>query len=48
MALLNSRLDAPAGLHITLFQELATVDERTESPGFGTDAQGHKPLGTRP
>jgi predicted enzyme related to lactoylglutathione lyase len=38
---LNSRLDAPAGLHITLFQELAPIDERTESPGFGTDAQGH-------
>lgn len=38
---LNSRLDAPAGLHITLFQELAPIDERTESPGFGTHAQGH-------
>lgn len=26
---LNSRLDAPAGLHITLFQELAPIEERT-------------------
>ncbi len=32
---LNSRLDAPAGLQITLFQELEALDERTERPGFG-------------
>lgn len=35
---LNSRLDAPAGLHITLFQELMTLEERTKLEGFGTDA----------
>ena len=35
---LNSRLDAPAGLQITLFEELETLEERTTRPGFGTDA----------
>ncbi|MEV4544594.1 Uncharacterized conserved protein PhnB, glyoxalase superfamily [Micromonospora echinaurantiaca] len=34
---LNSRLDAPAGLQITLFQELLDADERTTLDGFGTD-----------
>ncbi|MEV1176682.1 VOC family protein, partial [Nonomuraea sp. NPDC049784] len=34
---LNSRLDAPAGLHITVFQELRTLEERQELDGFGTD-----------
>ncbi|MFC7549431.1 VOC family protein [Plantactinospora sp. GCM10030261] len=33
----NSRLDAPAGLHITVFQETATLAERTSEPGFGTE-----------
>ncbi|MEV4392942.1 VOC family protein [Nonomuraea sp. NPDC049607] len=33
---LNSRLDAPAGLHITVFQELATSEEREKLDGFGT------------
>lgn len=32
---LNSRLDAPAGLQITLFEELETVQQRTQRPGFG-------------
>lgn len=32
---LNSRLDAPAGLQITLFEELETLEERTARPGFG-------------
>lgn len=36
---LNSRLAAPAGLQITLFQELEPLEERTARPGFGTDAQ---------
>lgn len=36
---LNSRLDAPAGLHITLFQELMTLEERTQLEGFATDAE---------
>jgi predicted enzyme related to lactoylglutathione lyase len=36
---LNARLDAPAGLHITLFQELEPLDERSSRPGFGTAAQ---------
>ncbi|GAA3224144.1 VOC family protein [Nonomuraea helvata] len=35
---LNSRLDAPADLHITVFQELRTLEEREALDGFGTDA----------
>ncbi len=35
---LNARLDAPGGLHITLFQELETLDERQARTGFGTEA----------
>jgi len=35
---LNSRLAAPAGLQITLFQELESFEERTAREGFGTDA----------
>ena len=34
---LNSRLSAPAGLQITLFEELETLEERSTKPGFGTD-----------
>jgi predicted enzyme related to lactoylglutathione lyase len=34
---LNSRLDAPAGLQLTLFQELEDLDARSARPGFGTD-----------
>jgi hypothetical protein len=37
---LNARLDAPAGLQITLFQELLGLDERTALDGFGTDRAG--------
>ncbi|MGX5359789.1 hypothetical protein [Kocuria sp. KH4] len=33
---LNSRLAAPAGLQITLFQELLPAQERTTRPGFDT------------
>ena len=33
---LNARLDAPAGMQISLFQELETLAERTAHPGFGT------------
>ncbi|WP_433533228.1 VOC family protein [Micromonospora sp. CA-263727] len=33
----NARLDAPADLHITVFQELRTLDERATLDGFGTD-----------
>ncbi len=36
---LNSRLDAPAGLQITLFEELLTIEERTTLDGFGTDGE---------
>jgi predicted enzyme related to lactoylglutathione lyase len=39
---LNSRLDAPAGLQITLFQELESLEERAQRSGFGTDASGHQ------
>ncbi|MFI7641428.1 VOC family protein [Nonomuraea sp. NPDC049400] len=35
---LNSRLDAPAGLHITVFQELRTLEDRRTLDGFGTEA----------
>jgi predicted enzyme related to lactoylglutathione lyase len=34
---LNARLDAPAGLHITVFQELRSLEEREALDGFGTD-----------
>ncbi|WP_156253493.1 VOC family protein [Pseudactinotalea terrae] len=34
---LNSRLDAPAGLQITLFQELEPLDERSSREGFATE-----------
>jgi predicted enzyme related to lactoylglutathione lyase len=34
---LNSRLAAPAGLHITLFQELESISDRNERPVVGTD-----------
>ncbi|MBB5782487.1 VOC family protein [Nonomuraea jabiensis] len=34
---LNARLDAPAGLHITVFQELRDLEERQELDGFGTE-----------
>ncbi|WP_446214944.1 VOC family protein [Micromonospora sp. IBHARD004] len=36
---LNARLDAPAGLHITVFQELRPLDERATLQGFGTDRE---------
>ncbi|MER7456713.1 VOC family protein [Micromonospora sp. NPDC126480] len=34
----NARLDAPADLHITVFQELRTLEERESLDGFGTEA----------
>lgn len=34
---LNARLDAPADLQITLFQETASGEERSWTAGFGTD-----------
>ncbi|MEU5942043.1 VOC family protein [Micromonospora sp. NPDC047548] len=37
---LNSRLDAPAGLQLTLFQELRDLDERATLDGFGTGRDG--------
>lgn len=40
---LNSRLDAPAGLQITLFEELETLEERTRRPGFGEAATRGEP-----
>ncbi len=36
---LNSRLAAPAGLQITLFEELETIEDRTAREGFGTDSE---------
>ncbi|MFG3603388.1 VOC family protein [Micromonospora sp. AP08] len=35
---LNARLDGPAGLHLTVFQELRSPDEREALDGFGTGA----------
>ncbi len=34
---LNARLEAPAGLQLTLFQELEPLEERSARPGFGTE-----------
>ena len=36
---LNSRLEAPAGLQITLFQELEPPEDRTLRAGFGTSTE---------
>ncbi|MBM0257413.1 VOC family protein [Micromonospora sp. 4G55] len=36
---LNSRLDAPAGLQLTLFEELRDLDDRAALDGFGTDRE---------
>lgn len=33
---LNARLDAPGGVHLGLFQELETLEERKQRGGFGT------------
>lgn len=33
---LNARLDAPGGIHLGLFQELETLEERQQRSGFGT------------
>jgi hypothetical protein len=35
---LNSRLEAPAGLQITVFEELEDSEERALHEGFSTDA----------
>ncbi|HMO11361.1 MAG TPA: VOC family protein, partial [Actinotalea sp.] len=32
---LNARLDAPGGVHLTLFQELGTSADQDEAPGPG-------------
>lgn len=41
---LNARLDAPADMQITLFEELVAEEERSARPGFGTDSsRGHTP-----
>ena len=36
---LNSRLDAPGGVQVTLFQELLESGERAVLDGFSTDAE---------
>jgi uncharacterized glyoxalase superfamily protein PhnB len=33
---LNARLDGPAGLRLTIFEELESLDDRIRRPGFGT------------
>jgi catechol 2,3-dioxygenase-like lactoylglutathione lyase family enzyme len=35
---LNARLDGPASLQLTVFQELSSLDERAAKGGFGTAA----------
>ena len=37
---LNARFDAPAGLHITVFQELESPEVRSQLPGFGGGRPG--------
>ena len=39
---LNSRLNAPAGLQVTLFQELETMHDRGQLEGFGIDSKRHE------
>jgi predicted enzyme related to lactoylglutathione lyase len=36
---LNARLDAPAGLHITVFEESLELDDRRSLGGFGTEGE---------
>jgi predicted enzyme related to lactoylglutathione lyase len=36
---LNARLTSPAGLQLTLFQELETLEERSGREGFGTTGE---------
>lgn len=36
---LNSRLEGPAGLQLTLFQELESLEERSRRGGFGTGTE---------
>ena len=36
---LNARFDAPAGLHITVFEELQSPEVRSQLPGFGMGRQ---------
>ncbi|SEG99868.1 Uncharacterized conserved protein PhnB, glyoxalase superfamily [Nonomuraea solani] len=36
---LNARLDAPGGVHITVFQELRTQEERVSLDGFAKDEE---------
>ncbi|MEH0827751.1 VOC family protein [Micromonospora sp. CPCC 205714] len=36
---LNARLDAPAGLQLTVFQELRDLADRATLDGFGTDRE---------
>jgi predicted enzyme related to lactoylglutathione lyase len=36
---LNARLAGPAGLQLTLFQELETLEERSRREGFGTTGE---------
>ncbi|CAN5610869.1 hypothetical protein BH10ACT7_BH10ACT7_26720 [soil metagenome] len=35
---LNARLEAPGGLQITAYQELDSLEERSQKPGFGSSA----------
>ncbi|MEU4226067.1 VOC family protein [Nonomuraea sp. NPDC026600] len=43
---LNARFDAPAGLHISVFQELRSLQERESLDGFGTEEGRQADAGT--
>ena len=43
---LNARLDSPAGVQITLFEELVPLTEREASQEFGTDSARRTGTGT--
>jgi catechol 2,3-dioxygenase-like lactoylglutathione lyase family enzyme len=40
---LNSRLDAPGSLQLTLFEESASLEQRSQRPGFGTTTSRPSP-----
>lgn len=44
----NARLTAPAGLQLTVFEELEALAERTQREGFGTAGEGASKAGVEP
>lgn len=43
----NTRVVPPAGLQLTLFQELESLDDRSQRAGFGTEPSRRKDAATR-